>query len=152
MLLFRNELQLTSGDPVKLTHCNRGSTSEFRLVRAWNAFDGARGFSAKSMRSKVEKRMQRESGKTQWEIHRAQKLRKKLMTDEERLMYKLRRVCSLICMEMLFVRSGSFVLFSCLVPVVGIQLLYVFCGKIGIAYTLGRRCFYLDSKPISFPS
>ncbi|KAI3474927.1 hypothetical protein Pfo_030238 [Paulownia fortunei] len=44
-----------------------------------------------SMRSKVEKRMQRESGKTLREIRRAKKLRKKLMTDEERLIYNIRR-------------------------------------------------------------
>lgn len=64
-------------------------------VKMWS-FDGARSFSAKSMRSKVEKRMQRESGKTLREIRRAKKLRKKLMTDEERLIYNLRRVCCLI--------------------------------------------------------
>ncbi|CAA6671962.1 unnamed protein product [Spirodela intermedia] len=44
-----------------------------------------------SMRSKVERRMRRETGKTLREIRRARKLRKKLMTDEERLMYNLRR-------------------------------------------------------------
>ncbi|EPS72466.1 hypothetical protein M569_02290, partial [Genlisea aurea] len=43
------------------------------------------------MRSKVERRMQRETGKTLREIRRAKKLRKKLMTDEERLIYNLRR-------------------------------------------------------------
>ena len=59
----------------------------------WSSFDGARRFSSKSMRSKVEKRMQRESGKTLREIRRAKKLRKKLMTDEERLIYNLSRVC-----------------------------------------------------------
>ena len=50
----------------------------------------ARGSS--SMRSRVERRMRRETGKTLREIRRARKLRKKLMTDEERLMYNLRRV------------------------------------------------------------
>ncbi|GER45985.1 RNA-binding CRS1 / YhbY (CRM) domain protein [Striga asiatica] len=59
--------------------------------KMWSSFNGARCFSAKSMRSKVEKRMQRESGKTLREIRRAKKLRKKLMTDEERLIYNLRR-------------------------------------------------------------
>lgn len=68
-------------------------SSEIPSVKMWNFFHGARGFSAKSMRSKVEKRMQRESGKTLREIRRAKKLRKKLMTDEERLIYNLRRVC-----------------------------------------------------------
>ncbi|KAL0450712.1 UNVERIFIED_CONTAM: CRM-domain containing factor CFM9, mitochondrial [Sesamum latifolium] len=66
-------------------------SSELPSAKMWSAFDGARGFSAKSMRSKVEKRMQRESGKTLREIRRAKKLRKKLMTDEERLIYNLRR-------------------------------------------------------------
>ena len=65
------------------------------MRRVWNGFDGARGLSAKSMRSKVERRMRKESGKTLREIRRAKKLRKKLMTDEERLIYNLRRVrCS----------------------------------------------------------
>ncbi|KAK1269514.1 hypothetical protein QJS04_geneDACA006947 [Acorus gramineus] len=56
--------------------------------------DGSRSMSTKgssSMRSKVERRMRRETGKTQREIRRAKKLRKKLMTDEERLIYSLRR-------------------------------------------------------------
>ena len=52
----------------------------------------------RSMRSKVEKRMQRESGKTLREKRRAQKLKKKLMTEEERLVYNLKRVCYLALM------------------------------------------------------
>ncbi|KZV18680.1 hypothetical protein F511_40328 [Dorcoceras hygrometricum] len=60
-------------------------------VKRSTLVDGARGYSVKSMRSKVEKRMQRETGKTMREIRRAKKLRKKLMTDEERLIYNLRR-------------------------------------------------------------
>lgn len=43
------------------------------------------------MRSKVENRMRKESGKTLREIRRSKKLRKKMMTDEERLIYNLRR-------------------------------------------------------------
>lgn len=43
------------------------------------------------MRSKVERRMQKESGKTMREIRRAKKIKKKLMTDEERLIYNLKR-------------------------------------------------------------
>lgn len=43
------------------------------------------------MRSKVETRMRKESGKTLREIRRSKKLRKKMMTDEERLIYNLRR-------------------------------------------------------------
>ncbi|CAI0454824.1 unnamed protein product [Linum tenue] len=45
----------------------------------------------RSMRSKVESRMRKESGKTMREIRRAKKLKKKLMTDEERLIYNLKR-------------------------------------------------------------
>lgn len=46
-----------------------------------------------SMRSKVEKRMKKESGKTLREIRRAKKIQKKLMTESERLIYNLKRVC-----------------------------------------------------------
>ncbi|KAJ8750396.1 hypothetical protein K2173_014311 [Erythroxylum novogranatense] len=45
----------------------------------------------RSMRSKVERRMRKESSKTLKEIRRAKKLKKKLMTDEERLIYNLKR-------------------------------------------------------------
>ena len=45
------------------------------------------------MRSKVEKRMQRETGKTMREVRRAKKIQKKLMTENERLVYNLKRVC-----------------------------------------------------------
>ena len=56
------------------------------------------------MRSKVESRMRKESGKTLREIRRAKKLKKKLMTDEERLIYNLKRVninIILFCIELL---------------------------------------------------
>lgn len=65
--------------------------ASFTSMKLCNYFYGARCFSAKSMRSKVERRMRKESGKTLREIRRAKKLRKKLMTDEERLLYNLRR-------------------------------------------------------------
>ncbi|XP_021912783.1 uncharacterized CRM domain-containing protein At3g25440, chloroplastic isoform X2 [Carica papaya] len=45
----------------------------------------------RSMRSRVERRMRKESGKTLREVRRAKKLKKKLMTDEERLVYNLKR-------------------------------------------------------------
>ncbi|XP_037454507.1 CRM-domain containing factor CFM9, mitochondrial-like [Triticum dicoccoides] len=45
----------------------------------------------RSMRSKVEKRMGRETGRTQMELRRAVKLRKKLMTEDERLIHSMRR-------------------------------------------------------------
>ncbi|KAL8229105.1 hypothetical protein R6Q57_014005 [Mikania cordata] len=72
---------------------------QFRFVRRddaclRNCFDGHRMFSTskgRSMRSKVELRMKKESGKTLREIRRAKKIQKKLMTDEERLIYNLKR-------------------------------------------------------------
>lgn len=76
--------------------------ASFTSMKLCNYFYGARRFSAKSMRSKVEMRMRKESGKTLREIRRAKKLRKKLMTDEERLLYNLRRVC-----YVLFLTSSS---------------------------------------------
>ncbi|KAK9119840.1 hypothetical protein Scep_017933 [Stephania cephalantha] len=57
-------------------------------------FFGSRAMSTvrgRSMRSKVERLMRRDVGKTQKEIRRARNLRKKLMTDEERLIWSLRR-------------------------------------------------------------
>nr|XP_051229758.1 CRM-domain containing factor CFM9, mitochondrial isoform X4 [Lolium perenne] len=45
----------------------------------------------RSMRSKVEKRMAKETGRTQRELRRAVKLRKKLMTEDEKLIYSMRR-------------------------------------------------------------
>ncbi|XP_049412798.1 CRM-domain containing factor CFM9, mitochondrial [Solanum stenotomum] len=52
---------------------------------------GVRWMSGKSMRSRVAARMQNESSKTLREIRRSKKLKLKLMTDEERLIYNLRR-------------------------------------------------------------
>jgi hypothetical protein len=46
----------------------------------------------RTMRTKVEKRMARETGRTQRELRRAVKLRKKLMTEDEKFIYNLRRV------------------------------------------------------------
>ncbi|XP_047330804.1 CRM-domain containing factor CFM9, mitochondrial [Impatiens glandulifera] len=45
----------------------------------------------RSMREKVERRMQKETGKTRREIRRASNIRKKLMTEEERLVFNLKR-------------------------------------------------------------
>lgn len=65
------------------------------IKHSLNRCDGSRAMSTggkgKSMRSRVESRMRKESGKTLREIRRAKKLQKKLMTDEERLIYNLRR-------------------------------------------------------------
>ncbi|CDY13722.1 BnaA06g32010D [Brassica napus] len=60
-----------------------------QVLKGWSrAMSTSRG---RSMRSKVESRMRKESGKTLREIRRAKKLKKKLMTDEERLIYNLKR-------------------------------------------------------------
>ncbi|KAJ0230094.1 CRM-domain containing factor CFM9 [Hirschfeldia incana] len=60
-----------------------------QIFKGWSrAMSTSRG---RSMRSKVESRMRKESGKTLREIRRAKKLKKKLMTDEERLIYNLKR-------------------------------------------------------------
>ncbi|XP_031481348.1 CRM-domain containing factor CFM9, mitochondrial [Nymphaea colorata] len=66
------------------------STGHLRL-HPWFLQGRLMSTKGRSMRSKVEKRMRRETGKTLREIRRAKKLRKKLMTDEERLIYNLRR-------------------------------------------------------------
>ncbi|CAN6449329.1 unnamed protein product [Victoria cruziana] len=66
------------------------SSGHLRL-HPWFLQSRAMSTKGRSMRSKVEKRMRRETGKTLREIRRAKKLRKKLMTDEERLIYNLRR-------------------------------------------------------------
>ncbi|KAJ1402059.1 YhbY-like superfamily [Sesbania bispinosa] len=66
-------------------------------VKPFNLLNGSSSSRAmstskgRSMRSKVERRMQKESGKTLREIRRAKKLKKKLMTEEERLVYNLKR-------------------------------------------------------------
>nr|XP_043607575.1 CRM-domain containing factor CFM9, mitochondrial [Erigeron canadensis] len=68
--------------------------SFLRWVGSGDGFDGNRMYSTskgRSMRSKVEMRMKKESGKTLREIRRAKKIQKKLMTDEERLVYNLKR-------------------------------------------------------------
>ncbi|CAN4120115.1 unnamed protein product [Withania somnifera] len=66
----------------------------FTLTDLWNGSNvvgGVRWMSGKSMRSRVAERMQNESSKTLREIRRSKKLKLKLMTDEERLVYNLKR-------------------------------------------------------------
>ncbi|XVF16331.1 hypothetical protein REPUB_Repub10bG0022200 [Reevesia pubescens] len=84
---------LVSSKVIQLDGCFGDSFASFPSLA--NPFDGwcrmmstSRG---RSMRSKVERRMQKESGKTAREIRRAKKIKKKLMTDEERLIYNLKR-------------------------------------------------------------
>lgn len=96
---FKNAL-LPRDVPLKLMSSNAIQTSfptkdvSLCSTKIFNCFEGSRAMSTgkgRSMRSKVESRMRKESGKTLREIRRAKKLRKKLMTDEERLVYNLRR-------------------------------------------------------------
>ncbi|XP_022741434.1 RNA polymerase-associated protein LEO1-like isoform X3 [Durio zibethinus] len=84
---------LASSNVIQLGGCFEDDFASFPSFS--NPFNGwcrmmstSRG---RSMRSKVERRMQKESGKTAREIRRAKKLKKKLMTDEERLIYNLKR-------------------------------------------------------------
>ncbi|XP_021753537.1 uncharacterized CRM domain-containing protein At3g25440, chloroplastic-like [Chenopodium quinoa] len=71
---------------------NTSSSNSSNLDLGFNDFrrwmSTAKG---RSMRSKVERRMQREAGKTQRQIRQAKKIKLKLMTEEERLIYNLRR-------------------------------------------------------------
>ncbi|KAI6700753.1 hypothetical protein NL676_015077 [Syzygium grande] len=68
--------------------CLHSSIKVLSPLCGWSRSMSTKG---RSMRSKVERRMRKESGKTLREIRRAKKLRKKLMTDEERLIYNLKR-------------------------------------------------------------
>ncbi|KAJ0980455.1 hypothetical protein J5N97_008710 [Dioscorea zingiberensis] len=72
----------------RIYEMNSSFISSFGLANICRMMSTTTG---RSMRSKVEKRIRRETGKTLREIRRAKKLRKKLMTDEERLIYNLRR-------------------------------------------------------------
>ncbi|GMI86885.1 hypothetical protein HRI_002357800 [Hibiscus trionum] len=84
---------LVSSSVIRIDGCFEDNFASFPSFT--NPFNGlcrmmstSRG---RSMRSKVERRMQKESGKTAREIRRAKKIKKKLMTDEERLIYNLKR-------------------------------------------------------------
>ena len=82
-----------SSNIVEVQPCDK--VTLYSYVKPFNFLNGSsRAMSTKgrSMRSKVERRMQKESGKTLREIRRAKKLKKKLMTEEERLVYNLKRV------------------------------------------------------------
>ncbi|KAJ4888241.1 RNA-binding CRS1 / YhbY (CRM) domain protein [Raphanus sativus] len=77
--------------PGSSSECNSNSSQPLmhQIFKGWSrTMSTSRG---RSMRSKVESRMRKESGKTLREIRRAKKLKKKLMTDEERLIYNLKR-------------------------------------------------------------
>ncbi|KAE9604178.1 putative RNA-binding, CRM domain-containing protein [Lupinus albus] len=82
-----------SSNAVQVQPCHK--VTLYSSVKPFNFLNGSRRAMStskgRSMRSKVEKRMQKESGKTLREIRRASKLKKKLMTEEERLIYNLKR-------------------------------------------------------------
>lgn len=86
---------LSSSPVTSIGSSSEGNSNLFQplmnqVFKGWcRAMSTSRG---RSMRSKVESRMRKESGKTLREIRRAKKLKKKLMTDEERLIYNLKRV------------------------------------------------------------
>lgn len=91
---------LLNGDPAKLmlrsavqliVNGEDRLHSSFVALNPLSSWSRSMSTKGRSMRSKVESRMRKESGKTLREIRRAKKLRKKLMTDEERLIYNLKR-------------------------------------------------------------
>ncbi|KAL9458315.1 hypothetical protein AB3S75_007225 [Citrus x aurantiifolia] len=94
-LLKDVSLKLVSSNMIRpTTHfCDDNRFSFTPLNYTFNRWSRAMSTSkrGRSMRSKVERRMQKESGKTMREIRRAKKIKKKLMTDEERLIYNLKR-------------------------------------------------------------
>lgn len=83
-LMLRSAVQLIVNGEDRL----HSSFVALNPLSSWSRSMSTKG---RSMRSKVESRMRKESGKTLREIRRAKKLRKKLMTDEERLIYNLKR-------------------------------------------------------------
>lgn len=93
---FRNVV-VPLGQGIEQRNIDDDKVSFYCYVKPMNLLNGSlyRTMSTsrgRSMRSKVERRMQKESGKTLREIRRAKKLKKKLMTEEERLVYNLKRV------------------------------------------------------------
>lgn len=85
-------LKLEGKDNVATNYFSETMHPSFSLLGWAGGFRSMSTTKGRSMRSKVEKRMQRETGKTMREMRRAKKLRKKLMTEEERLIYNMRRV------------------------------------------------------------
>ncbi|XXG55571.1 hypothetical protein AAC387_Pa03g3212 [Persea americana] len=70
---------------------SEGSFSSFSPLDYLNGSRFMSTTRGRSMRSKVENRMRRETGKTLRERRRAKKLEKKVMTHQQRLIYNLRR-------------------------------------------------------------
>ncbi|PRQ54045.1 putative RNA-binding, CRM domain-containing protein [Rosa chinensis] len=80
--------------------CVFSSSSPFHPLDGWSrpmstyrGSPSSRGSASKGrgMRSKVARRVEKETGKTQKEVQRANKIRKKLMTENERRIYNLKR-------------------------------------------------------------
>ena len=127
---FWRNLVLSSSPVTSNVMLQPGNSSSLmhQVLKGWSrAMSTSRG---RSMRSKVESRMRKESGKTLREIRRAKKLKKKLMTDEERLIYNLKRVninIILFCIELLAfvsVQSLKLYVWFCLLWV-GLRLCWV---------------------------
>lgn len=72
-------------------HAMCGSVSCFRLMSAMRGRETSPSMKGRGMRAKVEKRMWRESAKTKIEQRRSKRIHKMLMTEEERLIFNLRR-------------------------------------------------------------
>nr|CAB3460197.1 unnamed protein product [Digitaria exilis] len=92
--LLRSSGRLASRGEAVVAAADSASASAGLLAAGAGAEGGwrrAMSTKGRSMRSKVEKRMARETGRTQRELRRAVKLRKKLMTEDEKLIYNLRR-------------------------------------------------------------
>lgn len=90
-LLQDVSMHLQGSNVIKSRPASEGSFTKVLQFGCINGFRLMSTTKGRSMRSKVEKRMRRETGKTLREIRRAKKIRKKLMTDEERLIYSLRK-------------------------------------------------------------
>ncbi|KAL6139545.1 hypothetical protein ACLB2K_057849 [Fragaria x ananassa] len=79
--------------------CFSSSSSPFHPLDGWSRTmsthrgSSSRGSSStgRGMRSKVARRVEKETGRTQKEVRRASKIRKKLMTENERRIYNLKR-------------------------------------------------------------
>ena len=95
--------KLTSSNVVRSSEdCFSSSSTPFHPLDGWSrpmstyrGSSSSRGSTStgRGMRSKVARRVEKETGKTQKEVRRANKIRKKLMTENERRIYNLKRVC-----------------------------------------------------------
>ncbi|RWR77213.1 hypothetical protein CKAN_00569200 [Cinnamomum micranthum f. kanehirae] len=91
ILLQNVSLHLQASNFNKSGASSEGSVSSFSPLDYSNGSRFMSTTRGRSMRSKVENRMRRETGKTLRERRRAKKLEKKVMTHQQRLIYNLRR-------------------------------------------------------------